>query len=113
MKQKTTPKRVAVRGAQIKPCLENGSPAKGFVLCFVPRPVRKNGKRHVAEYHISSGEKIGFLGPRCTAAWKRKDAVSFPSKAATEFAIFSCELYVRNPGGKNPDRIYKRAEEMR
>lgn len=106
---KSTP---SVKGARIKPCLENGQPAKGFALCFVPRPSRKGAKRQVAEYHVSGGQKIGFLGPRCTAAWKRKQAVSFPSKEAAEFAVLSCELYVQKPGGKNPERIYAKAEKM-
>lgn len=112
MKSKKAPKTEVVRGAQIQPCLKDGQPAKGFALCFVPCPSRKNAKRHVAEYHVSGGRKIGFLGPRCTAAWKRKDAASFPSKEAAEFAVLSCELYVKKPGGKDPDRIYKKAEKM-
>lgn len=46
-----------------KPCLKGGKPARGYALCFVVRPARKNAKRHVIEYHVSGGEKIGFLGP--------------------------------------------------
>lgn len=105
-------KTASVHGAVIRPCLKSGQPVKGFALCFVPRPSRKGAKRQVAEYHVSGGQKIGFLGPRCTAAWKRKDAVSFPSKEAAEFAVLSCELYVKKPGGKDPAKIYAKAEKM-
>lgn len=97
---------------RIRPCQKGGKPEKGFVLCFVARPARKKAKRHVTEYHTISGEKIGFLGPRCTASWTRKGASSFPGKKAAEFAVNACELYVQNPGGKNPEIIYKKAEKM-
>lgn len=113
LKKKAKRKDSSVAGAQIKPCLKDGNPTKGYYLCYVARPARKNAKRHVAEYHVRGGSTIGFLGPRCTGARKRKDAVSFPGKQATEFAIFSCELYVKKPSGKDPERIYKRAEEMK
>lgn len=96
----------------IKPCLKGGKPDKGYVLCFVVRPSRKNGKRHVAEYHVSGGRKLGFLGSRCTPAYKRKDAASFPSKKAAEFSVLSCEAFVRKPTRSGPGKIYKKAEKM-
>jgi len=91
MRREKARKASAVAGAQIKPCLKDGNPAKGYALCFVARPARKNAKRHVIEYHVSGGGKIGFLGPRCTPAYKRKDAASFPDKKSAESAVLSCE----------------------
>lgn len=96
-----------------KPCLKDGKPTKGYYSCFVVRPSRKNSKRHVVEYHVSGGSKIGFLGPLCTPAYKRKDAASFPSKKAAEFAVLSCEAYTKKPTGKDAERIYKKAREMK
>lgn len=75
----------------IKPCTKDGKPPKGYVLCFVARPARKNSKRHVVEYHVSGGGKIGFLGPHCTPAYKRKNAASFSDKKLAELAVISCE----------------------
>lgn len=113
MKSKTKRRGPETAGAQIKPCLPNGRPDKGFYLCFVPRPSRKGAKRHVAEYHVSGGSTIGFLGARCSGARKRKQAASFPSKEAAEFAVLSCELYVKEPAGKDPEKIYQKAEGMK
>lgn len=95
---------------KLKPCLKNGQPQSGWLFCFIARPARKNSKRQVAEYHSISGEVRGFLGPRCTPAYKRKDAVSFPSKDATVYAIQACQLYLNKRGVDDPEIIYKRAE---
>lgn len=79
-------------------------------FCFKVATAGKGGGR-VIQYRLYNGNLIGFLGPECRLVYVRKKAHVFRGgRAATDLAAQKCVLYTRNPGGKDPAVIYKKAD---
>jgi hypothetical protein len=101
----------------MKPCRRGRAPKKTGI-CFRTVPAKKGvkkPKKHIVEYHLPSGQLIGFLGKRCVLSYTRKGAASFDRAKEATWTAHACEDYINRPGKPNPDRmdrIYEQAKEL-
>lgn len=88
---------------------KRGRAKSGASFCF---QVKKAEKKHIVEFRLPDGKLIGFMGKDCRMVYDRKKAFLFKGGAtATDQAAQACLRFMQKPGGKNPNVIYRRADQ--